>query len=100
MLLCEPYYWGMRLAVMNLTVEWQQRKRRWKLVRSHSQLLNSNTAKENGKVSKAVRAQHDKVVTYVNAPDRHVDQAAVRGTVRRRGRARSSTSCNTSRPAR
>ena len=67
-LLCEPYYWGMRLAVMNLTVEWHQRKKRWKLVRSHSQLLNSNTAKENGKVSKAVRAQHDKVVTYVNAP--------------------------------
>ena len=67
-LLCEPYYWGMRLAVMNLTVEWQQRKRRWKLVRSHSQLLNSNTAKENGKVSKAVRAQHDKVVAYVNSP--------------------------------
>ena len=37
-------------------------------MRSHSQLLNSNTAKENGKVSKAVRAQHDKVVGYVNAP--------------------------------
>ena len=67
-LLSEPYYWGMRLAVMKLTVEWQQRKRRWKLVRSHSQLLNSNTAKENGKVSRAVRAQHDKVVGYVNAP--------------------------------
>ena len=67
-LLSEPYYWGMRLTVMKLTVEWQQRKRRWKLVRSHSQLLNSNTAKENGKVSRAVRAQHDKVVGYVNAP--------------------------------
>ena len=67
-LLCEPYYWGMRLAVMRLTVQWQQRKRRWKLVHSHSQLLNSNTAKENGKVSKAVRAQHDKVIGYVNSP--------------------------------
>jgi 2',3'-cyclic-nucleotide 2'-phosphodiesterase/3'-nucleotidase len=67
-LLVEPYYWGMRLAVMNLTVEWQARKKEWKLVRSHSQLLNSNTAKEHGKVSKAVRAQHDKVVGYVNAP--------------------------------
>ncbi len=67
-LLCEPYYWGMRLAVMGLTVEWQQRKKRWKLVRSHSQLLNSNTAKENGHVSKVVRAQHDKVVAYVNTP--------------------------------
>jgi len=67
-LLTEPYYWGMRLAVMNLTVEWHQRKKSWQLVRSHSQLLNSNTAKENGKVSKVVRAQHDKVVGYVNAP--------------------------------
>ena len=67
-LLCEPYYWGMRLAVMNLSVVWQGRKRKWKLVRSHSQLLNSNTAAENPKVAKAVRAQHDKVVTYVNAP--------------------------------
>ena len=67
-LLSEPYYWGMRLTMMKLTVEWQRRKRRWKLVRSHSQLLNSNTAKENGKVSRAVRAQHDKVVGYVNAP--------------------------------
>jgi 2',3'-cyclic-nucleotide 2'-phosphodiesterase/3'-nucleotidase len=67
-LLCEPYYWGMRLAVMNLTLEWHQRKKTWKLVRSHSQLLNSNTAKENGKVAKAVRAQHDKTVAYVNAP--------------------------------
>lgn len=67
-LVCEPYYWGMRLAVMNLTVEFKARKKEWRLVRSHSKLLNSNTAKENGKVSKAVRAQHDKVVAYVNAP--------------------------------
>jgi 2',3'-cyclic-nucleotide 2'-phosphodiesterase / 3'-nucleotidase len=67
-LLCEPYYWGMRLAVMNLSIVWQGRKRAWKVVRSHGQLLNSNTAAENPKVAKAVRAQHDKVVTYVNAP--------------------------------
>ncbi|QIG41947.1 bifunctional metallophosphatase/5'-nucleotidase [Nocardioides anomalus] len=67
-LLCEPYYWGMRLAVMNLTVEWKARKKEWKLVRSASHLLNSNTAKENLKVAAVVRAQHDKVVTYVNAP--------------------------------
>jgi 2',3'-cyclic-nucleotide 2'-phosphodiesterase / 3'-nucleotidase len=67
-LLCEPYYWGMRLAVMNLTVQWQERKKRWKLVKTGSHLLNSNTAKEMGKVAKAVRAQHDKVVAYVNAP--------------------------------
>ncbi len=32
-LLSEPYYWGMRLTMMKLTVEWQRRKRRWKLVR-------------------------------------------------------------------
>jgi 2',3'-cyclic-nucleotide 2'-phosphodiesterase/3'-nucleotidase len=67
-LLCEPYYWGMRLAVMNLTVEYHARKRSWTLVKARSHLLNSNTAKENGKVAKAIRAQHDTVVTYVNAP--------------------------------
>jgi 2',3'-cyclic-nucleotide 2'-phosphodiesterase / 3'-nucleotidase len=67
-LLCEPYYWGMRLAVMNLTVQWQQRKKKWKLVKSRSHLLNSNVAKENTKVARAVRAQHDKVVAYVNTP--------------------------------
>jgi 2',3'-cyclic-nucleotide 2'-phosphodiesterase/3'-nucleotidase len=66
--LCEPYYWGMRLAGMNLTVEWHGRKTGWRLVKSRSHLLNSNTAKENGKVARAVRAQHDKVVSYVNAP--------------------------------
>src|SRR5205085_10359904 len=53
---------------MNLTVEYHERKKSWKLVKSASHLLNSNTAKEMGKVAKAVRAQHDKVVTYVNSP--------------------------------
>ena len=67
-LLCEPYYWGMRLAVMNLTLEYQPRKKRWSVVKGHSHLLNSNTAKENGKVARAIRAQHDKVVGYVNSP--------------------------------
>ena len=67
-LLVEPYYWGMRLAVMNLRLQYQARKKSWKLVSARSHLLNSNTAKENGKVSKAVRAQHDKVITYVNSP--------------------------------
>lgn len=66
-LLCEPYYWGMRLAVMNLSVEWKARKKEWKLTRATSKLLNSNVAKENGKVAKAVRAQHDKTIAYVNA---------------------------------
>jgi 2',3'-cyclic-nucleotide 2'-phosphodiesterase/3'-nucleotidase len=67
-LLCEPYYWGMRLAVMNLTIQYHEQKKKWTVVKGQSHLLNSNTAKENGKVAKAVRAQHDKVVSYVNAP--------------------------------
>jgi 2',3'-cyclic-nucleotide 2'-phosphodiesterase/3'-nucleotidase len=67
-LLCEPYYWGMRLAVMNLTVEYHARKKSWTLVRARSHLLNSNAAKENGKVARALRPQQDKVVAYVNAP--------------------------------
>jgi 2',3'-cyclic-nucleotide 2'-phosphodiesterase / 3'-nucleotidase len=67
-LLCEPYYWGMRLAVMDLTLEYHARKKAWSVVGAHSHLVNSNTVKENPKVANAVRAQHDKVVAYVNAP--------------------------------
>ncbi|MCW2793854.1 MAG: 5-Nucleotidase domain protein, partial [Nocardioides sp.] len=69
-LLCEPYYWGMRLAVMDFVVQevyGSGGKQKWVLVASGSQLLNSNTAAEDPAVAGAVRAQHDKVVTYVNS---------------------------------
>jgi 2',3'-cyclic-nucleotide 2'-phosphodiesterase / 3'-nucleotidase len=68
-LLCEPSYWGRRLAVLDLVVE-ETRSRRgrgWKLVEATSQVLNSNTAAEDPKVARAVRAQHDTVISYVNS---------------------------------
>ena len=86
-LLCEPYYWGMRLAVMNLTVEWQRRKRRWKLVRSHSQLLNSNTAKENGRRLPGGPRPARQGGRLRQLADRHVDRRPVGGPGRGRGRA-------------
>jgi 2',3'-cyclic-nucleotide 2'-phosphodiesterase/3'-nucleotidase len=69
-LLCEPYYWGMRLAVMDFVVResfGSHGKRKWVLEHSSSQLLNSNTVDEDPKVAAAVREQHDTVVEYVNS---------------------------------
>jgi 2',3'-cyclic-nucleotide 2'-phosphodiesterase/3'-nucleotidase len=69
-LICEPYYWGMRLAVMDFIVQevyGPGGKQKWVLVSTGSQLLNSNTAAEDPQVAAAVRSQHDTVVTYVNS---------------------------------
>ena len=64
-LLCEPDYWGMRLAVMDLDVELVHG--RWQVAKSHSQNLNSNTAPERADVAAVVRKQHEVVVGYVNS---------------------------------
>lgn len=69
-LLCEPSYWGRRLAVMDLIVQETYTKRgklKWVLVASGSQVLNSNTVDEDTKVAAAVQEQHDTVVDYVNS---------------------------------
>lgn len=65
-LLCEPLYWGMRVAVLDLDL--QHHHGRWKVVASHGQTLNSNTVTGDPKVLAAVRRQHDTVVDYVNSP--------------------------------
>ncbi len=65
-LLCEPLYWGMRVAVLDLDL--QHHRGRWKVVASHGQTLNSNTVDGDPKVLAAVRRQHDTVVDYVNSP--------------------------------
>ncbi|HEY3528959.1 MAG TPA: 5'-nucleotidase C-terminal domain-containing protein [Nocardioides sp.] len=64
-LLCEPDYWGMRLAVMDLMLE--RRGDHWTVTGATSQTLNSNEAAEDAEVADAVRAQHEQVVTYVNS---------------------------------
>ncbi|HET7072229.1 MAG TPA: metallophosphoesterase, partial [Nocardioides sp.] len=67
-LLCEPDYWGMRLAVMELALV--RHGNRWRVAKGglSSQSLNSNVAVEDPQVAAAVRAQHQTVVTYVNSP--------------------------------
>ena len=69
-LLCEPSYWGRRLAVMDFVVEEARSRhgRGWRLVAATSKVLNSNTAAEDARVARAVREQHDIVVGYVNSP--------------------------------
>jgi 2',3'-cyclic-nucleotide 2'-phosphodiesterase/3'-nucleotidase len=63
-LLCEPDYWGMRLAVIELDLV--RHGRTWSVAHASSQTLNSNVALEDPEVAHAVRSQHDKVVAYVN----------------------------------
>jgi 2',3'-cyclic-nucleotide 2'-phosphodiesterase / 3'-nucleotidase len=63
-LLCEPDYWGMRLAVMELDLV--RHGKRWSVASASSQTLNSDVAAEDPQVAAAVRSQHDTVVAYVN----------------------------------
>ncbi|MCF6379222.1 5'-nucleotidase C-terminal domain-containing protein [Nocardioides KLBMP 9356] len=65
-LLVEPLYWGMRVAVMDLDLELE--RGRWKVVERSGQLLDSNTVAGDAAVLAAVQEQHDTVVSYVNSP--------------------------------
>ncbi len=65
-LLSEPLYWGMRVTVMDLQLE--ERGGRWTVTSATGQVLNSNEVSEDPEVADVVRAQHDKVVGYVNSP--------------------------------
>ncbi len=64
-LLSEPYYWGMRVTVMNLDL--QKVRGQWQVVSSSATLLNSNVVKEDAAIAKAVRSAHEKVLGYVNS---------------------------------
>ena len=69
-LICEPYYWGMRLAVMDFVlreVYTRSGHRKWAIVGAGSQLLNSNTVEADPAVAAAVRKQHETVISYVNS---------------------------------
>ena len=69
-LICEPYYWGMRLAVMDFVLKevyTRSGARRWAIVGAGSQLLNSNTVDADPAVAAAVQSQHDTVISYVNS---------------------------------
>lgn len=64
-LLSEPYYWGMRVAVMDLDI--QKIRGEWQLVGSRATLLNSNSASEDAQIASVVRGAHEQVRSYVNS---------------------------------
>src|SRR5690606_22321838 len=65
-LLTEPLYWGKRLSVLEFDLCWAPLSG-WRVKESRSQVLNSNTVEEDPEVTELLRADHDKVVTYVNS---------------------------------
>ncbi|WP_073389616.1 bifunctional metallophosphatase/5'-nucleotidase [Jatrophihabitans endophyticus] len=65
-LLCEPYYWGMRLAVMDLDISYAEATG-WQVTSATSTLLNSNTVDADPAVLAVSKAAHDKTRTYVNS---------------------------------
>jgi 2',3'-cyclic-nucleotide 2'-phosphodiesterase/3'-nucleotidase len=64
-LLSEPKYWGMRVTVMNLQLT--KVRGQWGVTSSRAVLLDANTVPEDTGIAGLVRAQHDKVLTYVNS---------------------------------
>ncbi|WP_404352933.1 bifunctional metallophosphatase/5'-nucleotidase [Phycicoccus jejuensis] len=63
-LLSEPYYWGMRVSVMDLDLCFE--RGRWSVRSSSATLLNANTVPEDAKIAALVRPAHEKVLAYVN----------------------------------
>jgi 2',3'-cyclic-nucleotide 2'-phosphodiesterase/3'-nucleotidase len=63
--LTEPLRWGMRLSLIDLTLV--KVRGRWVVQSVGSSVLNSNTVAEDPHVKKLLTADHDTVVTYVNA---------------------------------
>ncbi|MER7073896.1 5'-nucleotidase C-terminal domain-containing protein [Terrabacter sp. NPDC000476] len=63
-LLCEPLYWGMRVAEMTLTLK--KVRGQWQVVDSAGQLWNANAVPEDPAVTRAVAKAHATVLGYVN----------------------------------
>ncbi|KNX37645.1 bifunctional metallophosphatase/5'-nucleotidase [Luteipulveratus halotolerans] len=63
-LLSEPYYWGMRVTVMDLHLT--QVRGQWQVASSSATLLNASTAPEDPAVAALIRPAHQKVLAYVN----------------------------------
>ncbi|MEV8527067.1 5'-nucleotidase C-terminal domain-containing protein [Streptomyces sp. NPDC052000] len=62
--LSEPYMWGMRLSVFDFALEFS--RGRWHVTSVTADVRNANTVAEDPVVAKLVKAEHDKVVAYVN----------------------------------
>ena len=65
-LLTEPLFWGKRLSLMEFDLAWTP-GRGWRAEASRSQVLNTNTVPEDPAIVRRLRADHDKVVAYVNS---------------------------------
>lgn len=79
-LLSEPYYWGMRVSVMDLHLT--KVRGQWQVTSSAATLLNANTAREDTAIAGLVRDQHQKVLDYVNSVIGTSTQAMSAGTSR------------------
>lgn len=62
--LSEPLKWGQRLTLFGFDLVWA--KGRWTVEKVGAQVLNSNTAAEDRKVTRLLADEHKKVVAYVN----------------------------------
>jgi 2',3'-cyclic-nucleotide 2'-phosphodiesterase/3'-nucleotidase len=64
-LLSEPYYWGMRVTVMDLDLV--KVRGQWQVASSSATLLNSNAAPEDPQIAALLRGSHETVRGYVNS---------------------------------
>lgn len=62
--LSEPYMWGMRLSVFDFELEFS--RGRWHVASVTADVRNANAVAEDPVVRRLVKAEHDKVVAYVN----------------------------------
>ncbi|MGW2480374.1 bifunctional metallophosphatase/5'-nucleotidase [Streptomyces sp. NPDC001571] len=62
--LSEPYMWGMRLSVFDFALEFS--RGRWHVTSVTADVRNANAVAEDPVVKRLVKAEHDKVVAYVN----------------------------------
>ncbi|MGW7073399.1 bifunctional metallophosphatase/5'-nucleotidase [Streptomyces sp. NPDC054855] len=62
--LSEPLKWGQRLTLFDFDLVWV--KGRWTVEKVGAQVLNSNTAAEDRKITRLLADEHKKVVAYVN----------------------------------
>ena len=63
-LLTEPLFWGKRLSVMEFDLGFDER---WELLASRSSVLSSSAVREDPRIVRLLRHDHERVVTYVNA---------------------------------
>lgn len=63
-LLCEPYKWGMRLAVIDLQLAWDHTG--WRVTSARSELRSTTDVPPDAEIVAMISAEHDRVRRYVN----------------------------------